>query len=53
MTRTWKEKTTVLKGLYQVEGDSLKLAFADKENDPRPASFDKATKVVIFKRQKP
>jgi uncharacterized protein (TIGR03067 family) len=47
------QKPKTLKAIYQVDGDTLKFALADDPEGERPASFDKAKRILTFKRQKP
>jgi uncharacterized protein (TIGR03067 family) len=43
-----------MKGIYQIEGDTLKLVFSSRKPEgERPTSFEKAKLVLTFKRQKP
>jgi uncharacterized protein (TIGR03067 family) len=49
-------KGKTAKGIYVIEGDTLKIAFSDSEDAPRPKEFkkDDAAKigVMTFKREK-
>jgi len=48
-----KMKETI-KGIYQLEGDTLKIAFSPEgPNGNRPTTFDaKVTAIIVFKRKK-
>jgi uncharacterized protein (TIGR03067 family) len=47
------QKVETFKGVYQVDGDTLKLALANDPGEEGPTSFDKARKSLTLKRQKP
>jgi uncharacterized protein (TIGR03067 family) len=47
------QKVETFKGIYQVDGDTLKLALANDPREDGPTSFDKARKSLTLKRQKP
>jgi uncharacterized protein (TIGR03067 family) len=48
------EKAATLKGLYKLDGDTLKLCFPSLPNKDRPAQFGgQGTQVLTFNRQKP
>jgi uncharacterized protein (TIGR03067 family) len=44
---------STIKGLYQLEQDSLKIALPHSPNRPKDLSGDGATRVYILKRIKP
>ena len=47
------QKAEINQGIYQVDGDTLKVALVRVPGNDRPASFEKAFEIATFKRQKP
>jgi uncharacterized protein (TIGR03067 family) len=41
-----------LKGVYELDGDTLRIGMPKGDEDPRPAAMDKANGVLIFKKKK-
>jgi len=51
-----KEKEETLQGIYELDGDTLKICMADKGSEPRPEKFESAAEkkivLLVLKREK-